>query len=119
MGYLGPHYAFNPCIPIRLDLLFVFAGFWSTPLNGFLFPFRMINPTLLDVATITGLPIIGEEPSSLHTTLVEDLKIMFSKSASSYASFLVTNKKKQEVVSDGEHNAFFLYWFCKYFICSN
>lgn len=106
-------------IPLQLDFLFAFVGFWSTPLNGFVFSFSMLSPTLLDVAAITGLPLRGEEPSALHTTPIEDLKIKFSKITCSYTSFQGANEKHQGPVIDGEHNVFLLLWFCKYFICSN
>lgn len=50
--------AVSCCIPPiwHPSFLKVISLFWSTTSNAFHFSFRMISPTLLDVAAITGLP---------------------------------------------------------------
>ena len=98
-----------------LDLL----GFWATFVNSFIFPFSLMSPTLVDVMTITRLPINGEKLPTLFAISIEDLGIHFSKSGASYSKFLTTNAKSRSVVSDGEYHAFLLYWLCKYFVCNN
>lgn len=50
-------------IPACYDLLHPFLGFWSAEFNAFIFSWGMLTPTLLDVASIIGMPLSGK---SMH-----------------------------------------------------
>lgn len=50
-----------------------------------------MTPTLLDVATILGLPIIRVEATTTHDTPIPFLGFHFSKSTSNYGSFIARN----------------------------
>ena len=79
----------------------------------------MVTPTLLDVAATLGLPTAGDDIPSLYSFPVPGLGINFSKSTSGYSNFLANNVKSRGAVTNAEHNAFLLYWFSKYFLCSS
>ena len=96
-------------VPNNPTLMFSFLGFWATSINGFIFPFTTISPTLLDVVAIIGLPIKGEKLPALFSLLVGELGIQFSKLNASYSTFLTINVKSRGLVSNGEHYAFLLY----------
>ncbi|XLT77121.1 hypothetical protein HN873_033395 [Arachis hypogaea] len=70
----------------------------------------MITPTLLDVAAITGLPLLGEE--ILTTTWsTTGVKYAIDISSTTYQSFILNNKGQDgDPVSDNEHITFLLYW---------
>ena len=78
-------------------------------MNWFMFPFTAMSPTLLNVTTITRLPVEGEKLTTLFSLLVGDLGIQFSKFNASYSTFLAANTKNKGLISDGEHHAFPLY----------
>ena len=90
-----------------------------TSMNGFIFPFATMSPTLLDATAIIRLPVEGEELPTLFKLSIGELGIQFSKSSASYLAFLAANAKKKGLVFNGEHHAFLFYWLCKYFICTN
>lgn len=78
-------------IPLRLDLLFAFAGFWSIllvhPLEWFCLPFWNAKSYSAGCCDNYWVAPYGEEPSALHTTPVSGLEIKFSKLISSYTNF--------------------------------
>ena len=83
-------------------LLYGLIGFWNTFINGFVSLFRMISPTLPDVAVILGLPIDGEELPSLFAQIPEDMGFKITKKTSSYSSFIATFNKRRGPVEDVE-----------------
>ena len=46
---------------LNIEMFLTFLGFWNSAINAFVFPFGMMSPTLFDVATMLGLPIIGKD----------------------------------------------------------
>ena len=78
-------------------------------MNGFVFPFVAMSPTLLNVTAITRLLVKGEGLLALFTLSARDLGIQFSKSSALYLIFLATNTKNKGLVFYGEHHAFLLY----------
>ncbi|KAG5023032.1 hypothetical protein JHK82_018936 [Glycine max] len=52
----------------------------SIAMNTFVFPFGFMIITLLDVATILGLPIVSDEIPSLFDQNFEDLRCSFNRS---------------------------------------
>lgn len=83
-------------IPLNLELLFGFLSFWSYSVNGFILLSGVVSPILLDVVTITGLPIIGDDVPSLFELSFSALKVNFSKNTSSYSNFLAANAKTSQ-----------------------
>lgn len=84
-------------------------------------PKATIGLTLLDVLTILNLSIHGEDLLSLYGICCvpsTTLGIKFSKDDSRYSKFMLLATKKSDIVSPGEHHAFLLMWFCRYFICT-
>ncbi|RZB97048.1 hypothetical protein D0Y65_020642, partial [Glycine soja] len=69
-------------------LIFSFLSFWSIATNTFVFPFRFMTITLQDIATILGLPIIGDEIPSLFDQPVEDLGYSFDHFTNGYPHFI-------------------------------
>lgn len=106
-------------IPYNPDLLFIFLGFCSISINGFIFPSGTLSPTLLDVAAITGLPISRNKIPSLHHLPCNALNIQFGKITAPYSNFISGNFKVRGNVSDIKHQAFILLWLCKFFLCTN
>lgn len=84
-----------------------------------IFPFGMASPTLLDLATTNGLLMYEDELPSLYSLASENLGIHFFKATSGYSNFISANANSQWNVSGVKHNNFLLYWFCKYFKCTN
>ncbi|XLU75465.1 hypothetical protein S245_034518, partial [Arachis hypogaea] len=84
--------------------------FWDETSHTFHTPYGMITPTLLDVAAITGLPLLGEE--ILTTTWsTTGVKYAIDISSTTYQSFILNNKGQDgDPVSDNEHITFLLYW---------
>lgn len=85
-------------------------------LNAFIFPWGILTPSLLDVAALLGLPggghdvhadsaIVGEEPSFI--------------SSLAFSNHLARNAKSGSPITEGEHYAFMLYFFNRYFYCPN
>ena len=88
-------------------------------INGFVFPSGMMTPTLLDVAAILGFPNIKEEIPSLFDQILESLDFKVTKSITSYPIFITYHNQVKGLIADVEHKAFLLFWFCKFFICTN
>ena len=80
-----------------------------TSINGFVFPFAAMSPTLLDVIAIIRLPVEGAKVLTLFSLSTGDLGIQFSKSNASYSAFLTTNAKNKRLVYDGKNHTFLLY----------
>ena len=64
------HYDIEPNYP----LIFSFLSYTTT--NTFVFPFSFMTITLQDVATILGLPIFGDEITSLFELPFKDLGVL-------------------------------------------
>ena len=99
-------------------MFLAFLVFWNSTINAFVFPFGMMTPTLFDIATMLGLPIIGENIPLLYDEDFEDLSCPISKENAAYDKYIKEHRREQGAVGKAEHNAFLFYWLCKFFICS-
>ena len=102
----------------NIEMFLTFLVFWKSAINTFVFPFGIMSPTLFDVATMLGLPIIGEDIPPFYDKDFEDLGCLISKENATYGKYMKEHKQKQGVVGKAEHNAFLFYWLCKFYICS-
>ena len=55
------------------EMFLAFLSFWNFTINTFVFPFGIMSPTLFDVATMLGLPIMGENIPAFYDEAFEDL----------------------------------------------
>ena len=78
-----------------------------------------MSPSLFVVATMLGLPIIGEDIPILYDESFEDLNYPMYNEIASHNKHMEKHKRLQGAISKTEHNAFIFFWFCKFFICSN
>ena len=101
------------------DMFLTFLGFWNSTISTFVFLCGIMSPTLFDVATMLGLPIIGEDIPTLHYEDFEDLGCLVYKEITSYSKYMEKHRRLQGAVNKTEHNAFIFFWLCKFFICSN
>ena len=62
------------------EMLLTFLGFWNSTINGFVFPFEIMSPTLFDIVTMLGLLIVGEDIPSLYDEGFEDLSCLSPRS---------------------------------------
>ncbi|QHO58564.1 uncharacterized protein DS421_3g91690 [Arachis hypogaea] len=69
--------------------------FWDETSHTFHTPYGMITPTLLDVAVITGLPLLGEK---ILTTIRSTIGVEYAIGISSttYQSFILNNKGEDD-----------------------
>jgi hypothetical protein len=74
----------------------------------------MLSLTLLDISTILGLSLDGEEIPHYGTAIILDYNITH-KNVVVYNKFVKTNRKIGEATED-EHAAFLLCWICKYVV---
>lgn len=100
----------------NIDIIFPIMGFWSTTLNFFVFPRGMLTPIVLDVMAITGLLASGKV---LHVDPDFPDEGLEYTHDTSFQSLLSWNAKTFGDVTDVEHNAFFMYFFNKYFYITN
>lgn len=63
-------------------------------MNTFVIPFDFMTIRLQDVATILGLPIVGDEIPSLFDQLFKDLGCSFDRPTKSSFSFMMKTLKK-------------------------
>ncbi|XP_028121096.1 uncharacterized protein LOC114318399 [Camellia sinensis] len=91
------------------------ACFWLQSSNSLLFNFGMISPTILDVAHLTGLPILG---NPIHA-LLEPPKVTFTLNTNiCYTDFAKNYQGKPgSPVDDKERTAFYLLWLCEFLFC--
>ncbi|KAL7172799.1 hypothetical protein ACSBR2_032301 [Camellia fascicularis] len=75
----------------------------------------MISPTILDVAHLTGLPILG---NPIHA-LLEPSKVTFTLNTDMcYTDFAKKYKGEPgSPVQDKERTAFYLLWLCEFVFC--
>ena len=102
----------------NIDMFLTFLGFWNTSINAFVFPFGIMSPSLLDIAIMLGLPITGEDLSSLYDEAFEELGCSVSKENSAYSRYMEIHRQIDGGVSQTEHHAFLFFWLCKFFLCS-
>ena len=76
----------------NIDMFFSFLGFWNTAINAFVFLFRIMSPSLFDVAARLGLPIVGEDIPTLYDEDFEDLDCLVSKENAAYGKYLKEHK---------------------------
>ncbi|XP_057432277.1 uncharacterized protein LOC130725031 [Lotus japonicus] len=101
--------SYNPAM--LLSSLF----FWERSTNSFHVPFGMITPTLLDVAAITGLWVVGDD---YHSSAVPTKPIAISTDNIAFSRFIKDHYVEEGEVSDAEHVAFLLYWLSAYVFCT-
>ncbi|XP_051116240.1 uncharacterized protein LOC127241308 [Andrographis paniculata] len=113
-------------MPINLHekVLLAMSAFWNAENGTFLFPSGPFGPTLMDVAMIAHLPVVGEdpvmgaldgqEPSENHPgwSLQGVKEWGWTKFATDQQGAPGTP------VTDREHTAFILFWLCRYVIVS-
>ena len=49
----------------NIDMFLTLIGFWNFTIDTFVFQFRIMSPSLFDVAMMLGLPIVGEDTPTL------------------------------------------------------
>lgn len=81
-------------------------------MKAFVFPWGTLTPTLLDVAVILGLPADGIEVHANPDFLGVDPSYTY---ALAFSNILVKNAKFSRPDTDGEHHAFLMYLFKKFF----
>ncbi|XP_028106025.1 uncharacterized protein LOC114305106 [Camellia sinensis] len=91
------------------------ACFWSQSCNSLLLNFGMISSTILDVAHLTGLPILG---NPIHA-LLQPPKVTFTLNTDMcYIDFAQKYKGKPgSPVQDKERTAFYLLWLYEFLFC--
>ncbi|KAF5933876.1 hypothetical protein HYC85_030047 [Camellia sinensis] len=96
-------------------LIVAAACFWSQSCNSLLLNFGMISPTILDVAHLTGLPILG---NPIHA-LLEPPKVTFTLNTDMcYTDFAKKYKGEPgSPVQDKERTVFYLLWLCEFLFC--
>lgn len=107
--------------PCYLELLFGFVDFLSTSINGFVYPSCMMTLTLLDVANISGFPLVGAEllwMTNEGSMVPMNLGIVLPDAGASFNEFSKRNSRTVGVVSNSEHNAFLLLWLCQHLALS-
>ena len=64
-------------ITLNPELHFSFFALWNTLINDSIFLFGMISSTLLDISTILGLPVDGDEVSTLFGLIADNQESRF------------------------------------------
>ncbi|XP_051133470.1 uncharacterized protein LOC127253081 [Andrographis paniculata] len=113
-----------PC-HLHEKVLLAMTAFWHSEVCTFLLLTAPIGPTLMDVAMIAHLPIVGEDPvmgalngqgpntDHLGWSLTDVRKWGWTK-------FLNDQQGADGTpVTDREHTAFLLFWLCKYVVVSH
>ena len=90
----------------NIDMFLTFLGFWNSTIKAFIFPFGIMSPSLFDVATMLGLPIIGEDIPTLYDDAFDNFSYPLYKEISSYGNYMNEYRCKSCDVSKIEHNAF-------------
>ncbi|XP_051150138.1 uncharacterized protein LOC127264684 [Andrographis paniculata] len=107
---------------IQEEFLTAMASFWDSDNNVFLLPDGPIAPTLLDVAVIANLPIVGEDPvlGALALSTEEPPKNhpgynLLTTKIATWNKYLQAHRPSyKSAVSEEEHVAFLLYWLNRY-----
>ncbi|XP_057457307.1 uncharacterized protein LOC130748161 isoform X2 [Lotus japonicus] len=89
--------------------------FWERSTNSFHVPFGMLSPTLLDVAAITGLWVVGDD---YHSSVAPTNPIAIPTDNIAFSKFIKDHYVENGEVSDAEHVAFLLYWLSAYVFCT-
>nr|KYP44311.1 hypothetical protein KK1_034224 [Cajanus cajan] len=105
---------FNP--QMLLSAIF----FWNRDTRAFEFPCGFICPTLLDIAAITGLPLVGDRfyPGAFEEEIsINELSITWDKKT--YLAFINAHVGQPgTIVSPSEHIAFLMYWLSACVFCT-
>ncbi|MCH82814.1 hypothetical protein A2U01_0003626, partial [Trifolium medium] len=97
------------------EMLLAAMHFFEKSTNTFQFKAGMMTPTLLDVASITGLRPLGENYDPTNSSG----NIPFTYKENTFSKYIDENKgKDNEEVSDVEHIAFLTFWLSHYVFCS-
>nr|KYP74733.1 hypothetical protein KK1_007424 [Cajanus cajan] len=89
--------------------------FWNRETRAFEFPCDFVCPTLLDIATITGLAPIGER---FHHDILEE-EVPIKEDKKTYLAFITAHVGKSGTsVSTSEHIAFLMYWLSACVFCT-
>ncbi|XP_051130630.1 uncharacterized protein LOC127251097 [Andrographis paniculata] len=113
-------------MPINLHekVLLAMSAFWNAENGTFLFPSGPFGPTLMDVAMIAHLPIVGEDPVMGALDGQEPSEDHPGWSLQSVKEWGWTKFATDQQgapgtpVTDREHTAFILFWLCRYIIVS-
>nr|KYP69744.1 hypothetical protein KK1_008945 [Cajanus cajan] len=93
--------------------------FWNRETRAFEFPCGFVCPTLLDVATITGLKPIGDRfhPEAFEETIsMKETSIVWDKKT--YSAFITAHHGREGTpITNSEHIAFLLYWLSACVFC--
>ncbi|XP_051132641.1 uncharacterized protein LOC127252491 [Andrographis paniculata] len=112
-----------PC-HLHEKVLLAMAAFWHPEICSFLLPTAPIGPTLMDVAMIAHLPIVGEDPVMGARDGQESNSDYLGWSLTDvkewgWTKFLINQQGTDGTpVTDREHIAFLLFWLCKYVVVS-
>ena len=106
-------------IPFNKPLLNAALYFWSVSTNSFHFNFGMMSPTLYDLAALFGLKPAGHKFSAMSQPKEDHSKLFsWSKSETSFSSFIRAHRQTDGPVSSKEFIAFLLTFICKFLLCS-
>ena len=72
----------------NIDMFLAFICFWNSTISAFEFPFGIISPFLVDVATMLSLPIIGEKVATLYNEAFVDIGCIVYKEIAGYGNFM-------------------------------
>lgn len=121
LGLIEPILSSKSDIPFNQSLLSTFLIFWSPTFNCFLLPEGLMLMTLVDIYHLLNLPADGDiilpnfsdpSQSSFHCPL--------ESSHLSNTTFLACEMGRSgSKVTFQEECSFYLYWLCKFLICSS
>ena len=83
----------------NIEMFLSFISFWNTAINAFVIPFRIMLPSLFDVAVMLSLPIVGEGIPTLYNEDFEELSYPVSKENSSYGKYMEIHQRTHGRVS--------------------
>ncbi|XP_051135421.1 uncharacterized protein LOC127254373 [Andrographis paniculata] len=106
--------------------LLAMAAFWHSQMGVFFLPSGPIGPTLMDVAIVAHLPIVGDDPvlvSFEGRELSPDhagwALARLAKKERGWTSFITKFSGEEGTpMSELEHTTFLLFWLCRYIILS-
>ena len=73
-------------------MFLTFLNFRNSTINAFVFPFKIMSPTLFDIATMLSLPIMGKDISLAYDEVFEDLGCPISKENAAYGKYINEHK---------------------------
>jgi hypothetical protein len=85
--------------------------FWSDTLNAFLFGIGPMDPTLVDVITLTDLDVTTLiNPFDLHIDSTHDIPTSHTYKLNGWGGYIERHRETLGLVSDREHTSFLMMW---------